>query len=129
MRWTKSYGISYKVFVLVKLLVRIPSLNLLYILIFDFSISIFQKFHHLENLEGIYPLDFLEIGEYTPQFHFVKVSEINGLKKRKVWKAIPKAAIPKRATVLGGRFVIAVKYLDTPNQEEKARYVIQGHRD
>lgn len=67
-------------------------------------------------------------GETKP-FETAKLAEINGLKARKVWKVISRSKIPKDANILGGRFVLAIKNLGSSDQKEKARDIVQGHKD
>lgn len=56
-------------------------------------------------------------------------SEINGLMKRVVFKAAVRLELPEDANILVGRFVLAIKDLDTAEESYKAIFVVQGHLD
>ena len=56
-------------------------------------------------------------------------AEIRNLMERGTFKVIPRESVPPGANVLPGRFVLAIKSLDTGKVKYKARYVVGGHRD
>lgn len=58
-----------------------------------------------------------------------KLTEIHNLLKRGTFKAVLSEEIPQDATVLNGRFVLAIKSTVDGKTICKARYVIGGHRD
>lgn len=57
-----------------------------------------------------------------------KKAEIKGLMERETFKVVKTENIPPDATILPGRFVLAIKNVDGL-EKYKARYVIGGHRD
>lgn len=65
----------------------------------------------------------------NPKFVTAKMKEITGLQENRVYKVIDKAQFPKRANVLGGRFVLCVKNVGSDDEIYKARYVVQDHKD
>lgn len=62
-------------------------------------------------------------------FDEAKAKELAGLAKRGVYKVVCKEDVPPGANVLGGRFVLAIKNVNTDEEVYKARFVVQGHTD
>lgn len=62
-------------------------------------------------------------------FVAAKRKEADGLKRRKIWRAVKKSSLPADANVIGARFVLQVKNFQTPHEVAKARYVAQGYND
>lgn len=62
-------------------------------------------------------------------FRETKTAEIDGLRKRGTWNVLKKESLPVNANILGGRFILAVKNVDTNEEKAKARYVAQGFHD
>lgn len=52
-----------------------------------------------------------------------------GLFARKAFKVVRRNDIEDDANVLGGRFVLAIKNMETDEPTYKARFVVQGHND
>jgi Reverse transcriptase (RNA-dependent DNA polymerase) len=48
---------------------------------------------------------------------------------RGTWKVVTQDSVSKNANILGGRFVLAIKYEGTRKEVWKARSVVQGYRD
>lgn len=65
----------------------------------------------------------------SSDFQHVKQSEVFELNERKVWKFVQKSDFSVEANILGGKFVLAVKNLDSSYEHSSARYISQGHRD
>lgn len=49
--------------------------------------------------------------------------------KRKIWSKVYASAIAKGANVMGGRFVLTLKNVGTPEETAKARCIAQGYSD
>jgi hypothetical protein len=62
-------------------------------------------------------------------FSDAKQKGIRGLLDRGTFEIVYKNSVPKKANVLGGRFVLALKDEGTPKEVWKARFVVQGYRD
>lgn len=62
---------------------------------------------------------------------FVKAKrrEVEGLKRKNVWRVVKCADVPKDANIIGGRFAYTLKNYQTPEEMAKARYVAQGYGD
>lgn len=58
-----------------------------------------------------------------------KLSEVDGLRLRHIWKAVRETDIPKNANVMGGKFLLSLKNFDTPEEKAKVRYFAQGFSD
>lgn len=58
-----------------------------------------------------------------------KTREVEGQSKRQVWKVVKNNAVPDGANIIGGRFVLVLKDVETPQEMPKARYVAQGFSD
>ena len=55
--------------------------------------------------------------------------EIAGLQENEVYEVVDRDTIPANSNILGGRFVLSIKNVDTADELFKARFVAQGHRD
>lgn len=64
-----------------------------------------------------------------PQFDEAKKKEIKGLIDKGTWKIILKNEMSPNSSILGGRFVLAIKDGGTSKETWKARFVVQGHKD
>ena len=62
-------------------------------------------------------------------FHHAKKAEIAGLVERNTWTIVDGNSIPRHANIIGARFANSIKNVGTQNEQTKARYVVQGHRD
>ena len=58
-----------------------------------------------------------------------KRKEIESLVQRGTWKVVIKEEVPSDANVISGRFVMAIKDVETDRPYFKARFVAQGHKD
>lgn len=65
----------------------------------------------------------------SPRFNNAKRKEITGLQEKGVWEIIDRDQVPRDANVLNGRFVLSIKNEGTTEEKEKARFVVQGHKD
>lgn len=65
----------------------------------------------------------------SPEATKAKQKEIAELIKRGTWKIVLMEDIPKNSNVMNGRFVMAIKDIETDKPFYKARFVVQGHRD
>eukprot|EP00170_Pyropia_yezoensis_P002016 contig_8609_g2020 len=57
-----------------------------------------------------------------------RLQEVGGLMKRGAFKKARCEEVPDGATVLKGRFVHAIKHVETSHPKFKSRYVLQGHK-
>lgn len=62
-------------------------------------------------------------------FDMAKAKELSGLAERGVYEIVCKEDVPAGANVLGGRFVLTIKNVETAEEAYKARFVVQGHTD
>lgn len=58
-----------------------------------------------------------------------KRNEAHGLMSRKIWNIVSHDKILEDSLVLGGRFVLTLKNVGTPEEKAKARYIAQGYCD
>jgi Reverse transcriptase (RNA-dependent DNA polymerase) len=65
----------------------------------------------------------------SPEAAAAKRKEIAGLIARNTWKIVCKQDVRDSANILGGRFILTIKDVNTGNEFFKARYVVQGHKD
>lgn len=65
----------------------------------------------------------------TAKFQAAARKEVDGLLERGTFIQVREGDVPRGANVIGGRFVYTVKNVDTKDEEAKARFVAQGHRD
>lgn len=56
-------------------------------------------------------------------------AEVKGLKRRNVWKKMPRLSVPKGTNVKGARFVNAIKDVGTSESQPKGGFVVLGHGD
>lgn len=64
-----------------------------------------------------------------PDFDTAKRIEVDGLIKRKIWRIVNSDDIPNDANVVGGRFILSLKNVGTPDEAAKVRYIAQGYAD
>lgn len=57
----------------------------------------------------------------------VKRKEIEVLFERNTWELVNAIDVPQHLDVLKGRFVLALKLVETDSPQYKSRYVVQGH--
>lgn len=67
--------------------------------------------------------------ERSGMFDQAKALELAGLAERGTYEIVFKEDFPENANILGGRFVHAIKNLNTEEEVHKARFVVQGHTD
>lgn len=65
----------------------------------------------------------------SSDFTHAKQIEVEGLKKRRIWSVVNKKDVDENANILGGRFVLTLKNLGTPNETPKVRFVAQSYND
>lgn len=65
----------------------------------------------------------------TALFDSAKKKKIKVLIDRGTWKIICKDEVPNNASILGGRFVLAIRDAGTNREIWKARFVVQGFRN
>lgn len=66
---------------------------------------------------------------YVQDFTAIKQGEVEGLKNKVLWKAVPKSKVSMDAIVPGGTFVMTLKSLGAQNIIAKVRFVAQGIED
>lgn len=62
-------------------------------------------------------------------FDEAKSRELAGFAERGVYKVVCREDVPTGANILGGRFILAIKNVNTDEEVYKARFVVQGHTD
>jgi hypothetical protein len=65
----------------------------------------------------------------SPEAAAAKRKEIAGLIARNTWKTVCKRDVRDSANILGGRFILTIKDVNTGNEFFKARQVVQGYKD
>lgn len=58
-----------------------------------------------------------------------KIEEIKGLMNRGAFETVDEKIVPTDTNLFGGRFMPALKNLDTADEEPTARYIAQVHKD
>jgi len=66
---------------------------------------------------------------HSEEFKMAKDIEIEGLLKRKTWKIVDLSDVPKDANIIGSRFDLSIKHIETENPRYKARFIAQGYND
>jgi Reverse transcriptase (RNA-dependent DNA polymerase) len=62
-------------------------------------------------------------------FDDARNAEIKGLLKRGTWKVVMRDEMPAGGNLMSGRFVLAIKNLNTNEEMFKARFVVKGYRN
>lgn len=68
------------------------------------------------------------LGE-APDFHLATEVEFEGLRRRDIWRVVPKSEVPASANILGGHFVLSIKHIGTPEEKVILQYTTQGYND
>jgi len=90
--------------------------------------------HRLDNTErsGMYITEVLQANDpraHSPARIKSKKEEVAGLEARRTWAKVQRSSVPNGASIMGGRFVPAIKNPSTEVEKAKARFVLQGHMD
>jgi hypothetical protein len=62
-------------------------------------------------------------------FNDPKAKALSGLTARNTWRMIYMEDLPPNPNILGGRFVLSIKYPEPNSPIFNARFVCQGHKD
>ena len=66
---------------------------------------------------------------YSTEFKNAIQAEIDGLVENSVYDVVDRNTVLANANIMGGRFVLTIKNLHTPDELQKAHFVAQGHTD
>ena len=81
---------------------------------------------------GIFVTEVLDMNDPRkddPRFEEARAIELAGLAEKGAFELVIKEDIAEGSNVLGGRFVLSIKNMNTDKEIYKARFVVQGHKD
>ena len=86
---------------------------------------------HTER-SGMYITEVLQTNDpraQSPAMINEKKEEVAGLEARRTWVKVPRSRVPNGASIMGGRFVQALKNPCTKVEKARARFVLKGHME